>query len=50
MVRVKNHIDTFLKSIPQLKKVITSSSLVEKRLLKWGISQKTIKNTIRSKY
>ena len=39
---VKIHIDNFLKSIPRLSKVITASTIVEKRLLKWGISQEKI--------
>ena len=34
---VKIHIDSFLKTIPKLNKVVTASSLIEKRLLKWGI-------------
>ncbi len=40
----KNHIDTFLKSLPKLNKVVTASSLVEKRLIKWGVpSNKLVK-------
>ena len=34
---VKRHIELFLKSIPRLTKVITASSLVEKRLYSWGV-------------
>ena len=35
---VKIHCDQFLKSIPLLSKVITSSSIVENRLFDWGVS------------
>lgn len=34
---VRVHIDLFLKSLDKLKKVVTASSLVEDRLLKWGV-------------
>lgn len=34
---VKIHIDLFLESLERLDKVITASSLVEERLLKWGV-------------
>ena len=41
---VKNHIDKFLKSVPRLSKVITASSIVENRLINWGVpSEKIIK-------
>ena len=41
---VKNHIDQFLKSVPRLSKVITASSIVENRLINWGVpSEKIIK-------
>ena len=41
---VKMHIESFLESTPRLSKVITASSLVEKRLLSWGLaSDKVIK-------
>ena len=39
---VKLHIDTFLESIPRLNKVITASSLVEKRLIEWGVPSKKL--------
>ena len=39
---VKIHCDQFLKSVPRLSKVITSSSIVEKRLLNWGVSSDKI--------
>ena len=39
---VKKHIDQFLNSIPRLSKIITSSTLVEKRLLKWDIDPELI--------
>ena len=38
----KIHCDQFLKSIPRLSKVITSSSIVEKRLVDWGVSSEKI--------
>ena len=34
---VKIHIDSFLKSVDKLDKVVTASSLVEERLSKWGV-------------
>ena len=34
---VKIHINQFLKSVPRLSKVITASSIVEKRLFEWGV-------------
>ncbi|MBO8230563.1 hypothetical protein CU313_06970 [Prochlorococcus marinus str. MU1404] len=41
---VKYHIERFLKSVPRLQKVITASTIVEKRLLNWGVpSEKIIK-------
>ena len=39
---VKIHIEDFLKSIPRLNKVVTASSLVEKRLLEWGVSSEKL--------
>ena len=39
---VKIHIDKFLKSTSKLDKVITASSLIEKRLLDWGIDSKKL--------
>ncbi len=39
---VKIHCEQFLKSVPRLSKVITSSSIVEKRLLNWGVSSDKI--------
>jgi len=38
----KIHCDQFLKSVPRLSKVITSSSIVEKRLFNWGVSSNKI--------
>ena len=41
---VKIHIDSFLESINNLNKVVTASSLIEKRLIKWGVPlQKIVK-------
>ena len=39
---IKIHCDQFLKSIPLLSKVITASSIVENRLLDWGVSSEKI--------
>ena len=38
----KHHIEQFLKSIPRLSKVITASTLVERRLIDWGVPQKKL--------
>jgi glycosyltransferase involved in cell wall biosynthesis len=35
---VAAHIDRFLRTVDQLKKVVVSTSLVEQRLLDWGVS------------
>ena len=41
---VKKHIDLFLKSIKRLNKVVTASTLIEKRLIKWGVpSEKLVR-------
>ncbi len=39
---MKIHIDLFLESIERLERVVTASSLIEKRLLKWGVSRKKL--------
>ena len=39
---VKTHIDLFIKSVPKLSKVITASSIVEKRLFSWGVPPEKI--------
>ena len=39
---MKIHIDLFLESVERLDKVITASSLIEERLLKWGVPQKKL--------
>ena len=39
---VKKHIYKFLKSLPRLSKVITASTLIEKRLLSWDVDPKLI--------
>jgi len=36
---VKIHINLFLESVERLEKVVTASTLIEKRLLKWGVPQ-----------
>lgn len=41
---VKKHIDLFLKSIKRLDRVVTASTLIEKRLIKWGVpSEKLVR-------
>ncbi len=39
---VKIHIDLFLESVQRLEKIVTASSLIEQRLLKWGVPQKKL--------
>lgn len=39
---IKIHIEEFLKSVPRLSKVITSSSLVEQRLIYWGVEKEKV--------
>tara|TARA_Y100000589_G_C27176877_1_gene639121 strand:+ start:25 stop:1137 length:1113 start_codon:yes stop_codon:yes gene_type:complete len=39
---IKIHIDLFLESVERLERVITASSLIEERLLKWGVSRKKL--------
>lgn len=39
---VARHIDTFVKSIPRLSKIVTGASLVEKRLLDWGVPREKL--------
>tara|TARA_Y100000589_G_scaffold316293_1_gene340882 strand:+ start:83 stop:1249 length:1167 start_codon:yes stop_codon:yes gene_type:complete len=39
---VEKHIEDFLKSMPKLNKVITSSTLVENRLLDWGVKREKL--------
>ncbi len=39
---VRKHINQFLISLPRLSKVITASSLIEKRLLSWDVNPKII--------
>ena len=36
---IKIHINLFLESVERLEKVVTASSLIERRLLKWGVPQ-----------
>ncbi len=39
---IKQHIEQFLLSVPRLSKVITASTLVEKRLINWNIDPNLI--------
>jgi glycosyltransferase involved in cell wall biosynthesis len=39
---VAKHIDTFVKSIPRLSKIVTGASLVERRLLDWGVPREKL--------
>lgn len=36
------HIDVFLESVPRLSKIVTAASIVEKRLLGWGVPAEKI--------
>ena len=36
-VSMMRHVDNFLASLPKLEKVITAASLIEERLLSWGV-------------
>jgi glycosyltransferase involved in cell wall biosynthesis len=39
---VSRHIDEFLASVPRLSHIVTGASLVEKRLLEWGVPQEKV--------
>ena len=39
---VSDHIDKFINSSPKLSKIVTGSTLIEKRLLKWGIDKEKL--------
>lgn len=39
---VSRHIDQFLSSVPRLSKVVTASSLIEQRLIGWGVPTEKI--------
>lgn len=39
---VARHIDSFLESLPALTKVITGASLIEQRLLNWGVPREKL--------
>lgn len=39
---VARHIDSFMESVPALTKVITPSSLIEQRLLGWGVPREKL--------
>jgi glycosyltransferase involved in cell wall biosynthesis len=39
---VARHIDAFINSIPQLSKIVTGASLVERRLLDWGVPREKL--------
>ncbi len=39
---VARHIDMFVKSVPQLSKIVTGASLVERRLLDWGVPREKL--------
>jgi len=34
---IESHINSFLNSVPKLSKIITASTIIEKRLLNWGV-------------
>lgn len=39
---VAQHIDAFLASVPRLAKVVTAASLIEQRLLNWGVPREKL--------
>jgi glycosyltransferase involved in cell wall biosynthesis len=39
---VARHIDTFIASVPRLSKIVTGASLVERRLLDWGVPREKL--------
>lgn len=39
---VATHIERFLESVPRLRKVVTAASLIEERLLAWGVPREKI--------
>jgi glycosyltransferase involved in cell wall biosynthesis len=39
---VARHIDSFMESVPMLTKVITAASLIEQRLLAWGVPREKL--------
>lgn len=39
---VSKHIDAFLNSVPKLGRIVTSASVIEQRLLAWGVPSKQI--------
>lgn len=39
---VARHIDSFMESVPALTKVITAASLIERRLLAWGVPREKL--------
>lgn len=39
---VARHIDSFLSSVPRLAKVVTAASIVEQRLLDWGVPREKL--------
>lgn len=40
--QVERHIERFLKSVPSLMTVITAASIMEQRLLKWGVPREKL--------
>ena len=39
---VERHIENFLKTIPSLDRIVTGASLVENRLLNWGVPREKL--------
>ncbi len=39
---VSRHIDGFLKSVPRLARIVTGASLIEQRLLDWGVPREKV--------
>ncbi len=41
-IGVSNHIDRFLDSVPKLSKIVTAASIIENRLLQWGVPREKV--------
>lgn len=39
---LEGHVDAFLKSLPRLDKVVTAATLIEERLLSWGVPREKL--------
>ena len=41
-IGVNNHIDRFLSSVPKLSKIVTAATVIENRLLNWGVPREKL--------